>query len=145
MTQETSSETTRVAFVTDDGESISSHFGRAQQYAVITLKDGEVVGREMRPKFSPHAGGAAEHHDSGSGKHGQMVDPILDCKVLIARGMGQGAHGHLTQADIQPILTGAKLIEEALSRYLAGELKHEEDRLHAHGGHHNHNHDHNHE
>ncbi|MFP3854717.1 MAG: NifB/NifX family molybdenum-iron cluster-binding protein, partial [Anaerolineales bacterium] len=117
----------------------------AQQYAVITIQNGEVAGRELRPKFSPHAEGADQQHASGSVKHHRMVDPILDCQVLVARGIGQGAHGHLIEADIQPLLTGVKLIEEAVSMYLAGELEHEENRMHAHGRQHHHDHNHDHE
>ena len=40
----------KIAIVTDDGQSISAHFGRARAYAVLTVRDGAVVERELRPK-----------------------------------------------------------------------------------------------
>jgi len=49
----------KIAIVTDDGQSISAHFGRARAYAVITVEDGVVVGREIRPKAAPHLDAAA--------------------------------------------------------------------------------------
>jgi predicted Fe-Mo cluster-binding NifX family protein len=40
----------KIALITDDGKSISQHFGRAPYYLVVTLEDGKEVNRELRPK-----------------------------------------------------------------------------------------------
>lgn len=132
--------TIRIAFASDDGQTISSHFGRAQQYAVVTLQDGEISQRETRPKFSPH--GSGEKHDHGQAgaedRHQRMVGSILDCQLVIARGMGQGAYGHLENAGLQILLTDSKSIDEAVQAYQEGSLSHQPDRLHQHHGNHNH-------
>ena len=39
----------KVAIVTDDGQSVSAHFGRARAYAVLTVRDGAV--RPMRTRY----------------------------------------------------------------------------------------------
>ena len=49
-----------------------------------------------------------------------MMDAIGDCQVLIARGMGQGAHYSLTSRGIKPVLTDIQDIREAIDAYLAG-------------------------
>ena len=54
----------KIAVVTDDGETISQHFGRAQHYVVLTIENGQVTGREMRDKFG-HRHGAGEPHAPG--------------------------------------------------------------------------------
>jgi len=41
----------RIATVTDDGLSISSHFGRAASYTVTTVENGRVVNRGLRDKM----------------------------------------------------------------------------------------------
>lgn len=133
--------THRIAFVVeDDGERISAHFGRARSYLVITIEDGEVVDREMRSKHVAHGGGRGEGRGGGHRheRHGRMVEPIQDCRLLVAGGMGGGASSHLQEAGIETILTEHKRVETALDAYLSGELEHRRDRLHARGGHHDH-------
>ena len=35
----------KIAAVTDDGKTISAHFGRARYYVVVTVEDGKVTER----------------------------------------------------------------------------------------------------
>ena len=135
---------TRIAAVTDDGKTISAHFGRATHYTVVTLEDGQVQGRETRPKASHHdfrRGGSHEDHEEhkshGRGfgrdadrKHRLMFAGIQDCQVVLARGMGQGARRGLEGLGIQVILTELKDIEEAVQAYLAGQIVDHPERLH---------------
>lgn len=102
----------KIAVVTDDGLSMSAHFGRARAYLVITVEDGEVVEREIRPKAAPHL--EAPSHQDGDGshdgpeahaRHDQMIAPITDCAYLVARGMGRGAYDRITAAGIQAVVT----------------------------------------
>ncbi len=123
----------KIAFVTDDGNSISSHFGRAMYYEVITLADGKVASRERREKAGHHAFAHGPHEHDHDHKHGAMVGPILDCTVLVARGMGQGAFVHLESAGIAPVLTDLHTIDEAVAAYAAGSLQSNPKRLHDHG------------
>lgn len=143
---------TKIAFVTDDGNTISAHFGRAQFYEVITLENKQEVRRERLPKAGHHTFGAQEHHAHGHGeegrrsgehhagdqqghnhKHETMTAVIADCAVLVARGMGMGAHQHLTAAGITPILTDEQTIDAALEQFKKGALTDNRRRLHDHG------------
>ena len=64
-----------------------------------------------------------------------MLTPILDCQVLLAGGMGQGAYDGLKQAGVQPILTDIRDIEQAVKAYLDGTLTDHPELLHrGHGG-----------
>lgn len=137
--------TKRIAFVVEeDGERISAHFGRARSYLVATIKDGHVIDREMRAKHVAHGSGQGHGHGQGHGgghrqeRHRRMVEPIQDCQLVVARGMGGGASGHLQEAGIETILTDHHRVESALEAYLAGELEHRSERLHARGGHDDH-------
>ena len=131
----------RIAIVTDDGKTIQQHFGRATQYLVLTIEDGKIVGRELRPKLGhtqfssdhsvdepadqPHGFGAAARH-----RHGRMMETIQDCQVLLAGGMGQGARVNLVELGIQPVLTDLHTIDDAVAAFLAGTLVDRADRLH---------------
>ena len=135
-----------IAIVTDDGVTVSSHFGRSRFYEVINLADGKVVKRERREKAGHHtfAEGEAEHehdqehehrHEHGHGesherRHQTMVSPILDCRAVIVRGMGQGAVDHLRSANLIPVLTNLHTIDEVISAIANGSLDHDPRRIH---------------
>ena len=44
----------KVAIVTDDGTTVSQHFGMARYYAVLTVKGQQVVGREVLCEATQH-------------------------------------------------------------------------------------------
>ena len=130
----------KIAAVSDDGKSISMHFGRAQLYVVVSVEDGRVVDREVRPKAGHHTFGdeaRGEHHGQGHGfdaasqhRHAQMASSIADCQVLLAGGMGWGAFDSLTTYGIQPIITDIRDIDQAVQAYLEGTLRNLTERLH---------------
>jgi predicted Fe-Mo cluster-binding NifX family protein len=130
----------KIAAVTDDGSTISAHFGRASHYAVLTVKDGEIVQRELRDKLghSQFVGGEEQHqpgqpHGFGpeaQDRHTRMITAIQDCQVLLARGMGWGARQSLEQAGVTAILTDIESIDAAAVAYLAGDIVDHTERLH---------------
>ena len=42
----------KIALITDDGKTISQHFGRAPYYLVVTIDEGKVIDRETREKIA---------------------------------------------------------------------------------------------
>ena len=77
----------RIAAVSDDGTTISQHFGRASLYVVVEVEDGEVTHTETRPKLGhrdfaggghgPHEPGEVRGHGQGAGaRHTSMMEAI---------------------------------------------------------------------
>jgi predicted Fe-Mo cluster-binding NifX family protein len=132
----------KIAFISDDGVTISQHFGRATGYLVVEVQEGEVVLREMREKMGhSHFEGQHQHGHTGKGaghgfdaasqsKHTQMIKAIDDCQVVVCGGMGRGAFQSITEAGIQVFMTDSGNIDEALNGYLAGKLKNMSDLMH---------------
>jgi predicted Fe-Mo cluster-binding NifX family protein len=126
----------KIAVVTEDGITISQHFGRAPFYAVLTTEDGHITGYEQREKFAHHHGLGEHGHEGGhqgpeaQNTHGRMMSPIDDCEVMIARGMGNGAYYSLQETGIKPVITDVANIEEAVQHYLKGDLVNHVERLH---------------
>jgi predicted Fe-Mo cluster-binding NifX family protein len=133
----------RIAAVTEDGKNISQHFGRAPNYLVLTVAEGQVVSRELRQKPG-HTHFAGEHHaesthgqTGGHGfdpaakdRHARMAAVIADCQFVLARGMGAGAYQSMAQAGIRPILTDLADIDEAVQAVIAGDIVDHTERLH---------------
>ncbi len=133
----------KIAAVSDDGVTISQHFGRALFYVVVSVDGGKIVSHETRNKMG-HAQFGGEHEDhahaadprghgfdpAAQDRHTQMLAAIQDCEVLLARGMGAGAYESMKQANIRPVLTDVANIDEAVQEYLAGRLKDHVEKLH---------------
>lgn len=145
----------KIAAVTDDGAdlrsgTISAHFGRAINYLVVTVEDGRITDSELRDKANHHdfhqeesghgeqliqPSGYKESPGHGHGrhsaeKHKRMFETITDCRIVLARGMGQGAYTGLEQMDIRPILTEIKEIEAAVQAVIDGTIEDHPERLH---------------
>lgn len=133
--------TMKIALITDDGQTISQHFGRARYYLVMTIEDGQVVQREMRDKLGHHHFSSQEQGEHQAGeqhgfdpaaqnRHASMAQSIADCQVIICGGMGAGAYESMRQYNIRPVVTDLRKIDEALQAYLAGSLQDRTDLLH---------------
>ena len=130
---------TKIAVASDDGQTISQHFGRARGYVVLTLENGHIVKRESREKLG-HADFGDQHHGEhhhGHGvgleeehRHGMMFAPITDCEICVVGGMGMGAYENLRSLGIQPVVTDARLIDEAAQAFIEGRLDNHAERIH---------------
>ena len=132
----------RIAAVTEDGETISQHFGRAPFYEVVTVEGDKVIGRERRDKlghahFVGEAHGAEGQESGGHGlgpeaetRHARMAAAIADCQVLLAGGMGTGAYQSLVRSGVRPILTDIQDIGRAVQAVISGEIVDHPERVH---------------
>lgn len=131
----------KIALITDDGQTISQHFGRAPYYLVVTFENGQEVKREMRSKLGHNHFANQEHaaHNQGEqhgfdtashNRHTSMAQSIADCEAIICGGMGAGAYASMRQLNIQPVVTDLQKIDDAIQAYLAGSLQDRTDLLH---------------
>jgi predicted Fe-Mo cluster-binding NifX family protein len=134
----------KIAAITDDGTTISAHFGRARYYKVYTVEDGKIIEHETRDKAGHHDFAHEEDHEHegrhdprghgfGAGaaqRHASMIAAITDCEALLVRGMGQGAYIALQEAGIKPVVTEIAPIEEAVRAYLDGTIVDHTEKLH---------------
>lgn len=131
----------KIAAITEDGKTISQHFGRAPYYLVLTIEDGKIVNREMRDKMGHYhfqnQDHAEESHGTGHGmdaashnKHISLAQAIADCKALLCGGMGMGAYESLRQLNIQPVVTDLGDIDDAVQTFIDGKLIDHTELLH---------------
>jgi predicted Fe-Mo cluster-binding NifX family protein len=133
--------TRKIAAITEDGTTISQHFGRAPLYCVLTIEDGKITHSELREKLG-HAHFADQPHtaeqpgqphgtDSAShDRHLQMAEAIADCEALLCRGMGRGAYQSMQARGIRPVVTDMVKIDEAVLAYVNGQMVDHIERLH---------------
>jgi len=130
----------KIAVITEDGTTISQHFGRAQYYMVLSVEEGKIVQREMRNKMGHNQFAHAsheEHHAEAHGldaashdKHVQMASAIEDCEALLCGGMGMGAYESMRRLNIRPVVTDIREIDAAVQAYLDSSIVDRTDKLH---------------
>jgi predicted Fe-Mo cluster-binding NifX family protein len=130
----------KIAAITDDGKTISQHFGRAAYYLVITVEGSQIVDCELRSKLGHaqfheegHHENANEPHGFGpqaDHRHGRMAEAIADCEALLCRGMGMGAYESMKARSIRPVVTDISDIEEAVMAFVNGQIVDHVEKLH---------------
>lgn len=131
----------RIAVITDDGQTISQHFGRAAHYLVATVEDGKITQREMRDKMGHTQFAADGHGHEGDGhahghgpeadsRHGRMAQAIADCEAVLCGGMGYGAYQSMLSRGIRPVVTDLTSVDEAVLAYARGTIVDRTDMLH---------------
>ena len=130
----------KIAVVSDNGVNVSQHFGRAPWYLVFDVEDGKITGTEKRPKMGHHDFAGQDAHSAEGAPHGYdresqtrhagMAGAILDCKAVIAGGMGMGAYDSIRSFNIEVVVTDVRSAEEAVKLYVQGQLPNLMERLH---------------
>lgn len=131
----------KIAAITEDGITISQHFGRAPYYLVLTIEEGKVTDREMRDKMGHNQFHEQTHAEEPQGlghgmdaqshyKHVDMAQTIADCKALLCGGMGMGAYESMRRLNIQPVITDLRDIEVAVQAFIDGKLVDHTEFLH---------------
>ncbi|MDE3164810.1 MAG: hypothetical protein KGN36_03315 [Acidobacteriota bacterium] len=117
----------RIAIPTNDGVTVSVHFGRSAGFVVFETDGGAIVGRELRANPAAHNHSEREEHHQ-HGEHGHNHDGIVGalagCDVVVCAGMGQRAADALRGAGIAAVVAApAGTPEETLRAYLDGTLQ----------------------
>lgn len=130
----------KIACITDDGITISQHFGRAPYYAVLTVENGQIVARELRDKMGHNQFIHQEHAEVPGQRHGtdpashdkhiRMANAIADCEALLCRGMGWGAYDSMRRMGIKPVVTDIARIDDAVLAYADGTIVDHTELLH---------------
>ena len=100
----------RVGFPTNDGVTVEEHFGHCEKFAVYSIEEGKVVGKEFL---------TAPEHAPGVFPRFIAANNI---NVVITGGMGQRAIDLIKANGGQVILGASGKIEDVLAVYLEGSL-----------------------
>lgn len=145
----------KLGFVTDDGATISAHFGQATHAVIVEVDDQRrEVGRTLVDLSSGAAGVTVEvpltmladdddhdDHEHAHGErgghqhgpnHGLRFSVLAGCDVVIGRGMGEPAVAKLQAGGAEVFLVNEKTIDAALAAWQAGTLAHDARRVHRH-------------
>lgn len=118
----------KIALPTNDGLSVSAHFGRSAGFIVFDVENGEVRKREVvnNPSCHTHEEGACNHGSGGNESahsHAGILSALEGCSVVICAGMGWRAVEALKSAGVADVLvTTPGPADEVVAAFLAGKL-----------------------
>ena len=116
----------KIAVPTNDGFSVSEHFGRSAGFLVFEIQDGRIVARETRANTMQHTHGQGGPHAEAEGAHSHtaILAALAGCDVVICAGMGWRAAEALKEGGVGTVIrTGPGPAEERVAAYLAGNLR----------------------
>jgi len=127
----------KIAFPTQDGQTIGAHIGGAPFFFVVTLGEDGIQQSEQRAKpVHDHGAGKEQDHRQealdDATRAVKMLAVIEDCQVLISRGLGQAAYERAQSLGMEVLLVAEKNIMAALEAYRAGSLVSDLRRVHKH-------------
>ena len=126
----------KIAVATNDQKRVTGHIGRCRSFMVFEIADEKIINKELREnQFTNHRRGGGHHHGEdeghggqGHGRHGHehLVEGLKDCKYLISTGGGWRVVEDLKKNNITTLFTNIESIEDAVDRFIKGELKNDE-------------------
>lgn len=102
----------KVAVATDDGLTVRETFAGATYYAVLTVRESDIVHSELRD--APRGSQASDVENT--------LALLTDCQVALARRVEDATRQMLLQAGIRPVVTPMELVEDAVDRFVMDTL-----------------------
>ncbi len=116
----------KIAVATNDGKRVTGHIGRCRSFMIFELNGEKIINQELRENIFTHHRMHQEHHHHGEGgghSHAGLINGLKDCSYLISSGGGWRIVEDLKQNNITPIFSDVETIEEAMDKFIKGELK----------------------
>lgn len=125
----------KIAIPSNDGKTISGHFGRALGFVIVELYGTNIVANNYKQNdFTGHARGNHHNHQHGEGhNHGEhgnqahshhgIFQALNGVDAVIAGGMGQRLWDEFMQQNIEVYMTRESDIENAVKLYIEGKIE----------------------
>ena len=129
----------KIAVATNDQNRVTGHIGRCKAFMIYEIDGDKIVNKELKEnQFTIHRRGDGHHHHNGEGEghggqghgrhsHEHLINGLKDCSYLISSGGGWKVVEDLRQHNITTLFTDVELIEDAVNKFIKGELKNDED------------------
>ncbi len=119
----------KIAIATNNQKTVTGHIGKCKAFMVYEIEGERILNKEFRENlFTNHRMSNHNHqnHSEGGGhSHAHLIDGLKDCSCLISKGGGWRVVEDLKQHNIMTLFTDVELIEDAVNKFIKGELKNE--------------------
>jgi len=119
----------KIAIPSDDGKSISPHFGRCHYFVIYEIECNRINSRGVRENLCcPHRANMCPKTVSVQTSEfiqkirNEVISEICNCHILMGRYLNQRVIDNLNNHDIKAILVDEKDADVAIEKYLLGTL-----------------------
>lgn len=120
----------KVAVATNDKKTVAGHVGRCKAFLVYETEGSKILNKAIRINSFTHHGQHLDHgeehhrHQSEGQRHGHhnLIEGLKDCEALIFNHGGWRLIEDFKAHNIKPILTDENIAEDAVLKYLTGDL-----------------------
>ncbi len=123
----------KIAAATNNEINLTRHVGRCRAFIIYEVEENRIINKEIRKNNFTHHGSLQnhnhEHHHGEGHRHGHenLIEGLKDCSYILFQGGGWRLIEDLKANNIIPILTSEEKADEAVMKFLKGELENEED------------------
>ncbi len=145
----------KIAIATNDQKRVTGHIGRCKSFMVYEIEGEKIINKELRENlFTNHRmqghehngngehnhenhgnsehnhenhGNSEHNHEQHRHSHEHLIEGLKDCEYLISKGGGWRVVEDLKQHNIKTLFADEELIEDAVNKFIKGELKNDEN------------------
>jgi predicted Fe-Mo cluster-binding NifX family protein len=130
----------KIAVATNDNQKVAGHVGRCNAFLVFETDDSKILDKVVRiNSFTNHGKPRDHNHDHENHQHGEgngqqhnhhnLIAGLKDCDALIFNHGGWRLIEDLKANNIKPLLTNEIFAENAVLKYLSGDLEISEENV----------------
>lgn len=118
----------KIAVATNDRRRVTGHIGKCKSFMIYEIEGQKIINKELRENlFTNHRmlGNSHHEHHSNEGRHSHqhLIEGLKDCEFLISKGGGWRVVEDLKHYNIKTLFADEELIEDAVYKFIKGELK----------------------
>ena len=127
----------KIAVATNNNQTVAGHVGKCKTFLIYETDGSKITHKITRinsfTNHGLHSNQDQEHHNHGKGQghhdHHNLIEGLKDCEALIFNHGGWRLIEDLKTHNIVPVLTDEKYAEDAVLKYLKGELSIKEENV----------------
>ncbi len=120
----------KIAVASNNKTSVSGHLGRCKGFLIYETNENNIIDRTyIENTFTHHSMHPHEEHEHGhhhgehpEHSHVQLIEALNGCSTLIFQSGGWRIIEDLEANGIKPVLTDERIADEAVTKYLNGNL-----------------------
>jgi len=114
----------KIAVASNDKIHVTGHIGRCKGFSIFSIEENKIIAKEYRENnWTNHMQNHGHNHDEvHTHGHSSLINGLSDCNALIFNHGGLRLIEDLKANNIEPILTNEEIAEEAVIKYLKGDL-----------------------
>lgn len=116
----------KIAIPTNDMLTISAHFGRSKGFMVFDVSGENITNFQyILNTFTHHAKtkGKEAEHVKHNHNHDGIFSALINCNVVISRGMGQRLFDEFKDRNVHVFITKENSINKSIEQFLKGTLE----------------------